>query len=119
MSNLGFSLRYLQFGRLACHCSTGMVSCLFQLLGLCRFPGMSELLLLCFMVSNTLRLIKLTAKENKILNTKGHFRLNLLCKIVFGCVNDVSVATRAKDQIRVCVCASACVSECACACCCL
>lgn len=50
MSNLGFSLRYLWFGRLACHCSAGMVSCLFQLLGLCRVPGMSELLLLCFKV---------------------------------------------------------------------
>lgn len=50
MSNLGFSLRYLRFGRLACHCSTGTVSCLSQILGLCRISGTPQLLLLCFKV---------------------------------------------------------------------
>lgn len=36
MSNLGFSLRYLPFGRPACCCSTGTVSWPRQLLELCR-----------------------------------------------------------------------------------
>lgn len=50
MSNLGFSLRYLWFGRLACHCSTGTVLCLSQILGLCRISVTPELPLLCFKV---------------------------------------------------------------------
>lgn len=48
MSNLGFSLRYLPFGRLACRCSTGTIPHLSRLLGLCRISGTPELLLLLF-----------------------------------------------------------------------
>lgn len=40
-----------------------------------------------------LRLIILTVEENQMLNTKVLLRLKLLCKIVFGCVSDMSVVT--------------------------
>lgn len=47
MSNLGFSLRYLPFGRPACHCSTGNVSWPCQLLGFAGWLGNQTAYFLC------------------------------------------------------------------------
>lgn len=59
-----------------------------------------------------LRLIILTVEENQMLNTKVLLRLRLLCKIVFGCVSDMSVITWANEQICVFVCVRE--SDCVC-----